>query len=70
MTNGCWKEGFLEMKTFKDLINGRGAQRLITLDPAQTVSEAIDLMKKYDIENIPVMTNGNNIGAISAGGTV
>ena len=25
-------------------------------------------MKKYDIENIPVMTGGNNIGAISAGG--
>ena len=25
-------------------------------------------MKKYDIENIPVLENGNNIGAISEGG--
>ncbi len=62
------ERGFLEMKTFKDLINGRGTQRLITLEPAQTVADAIELMKKYDIENIPVMEEGNNIGAISAGG--
>ena len=68
--NDQWmlERGFLEMKTFKDLINARGAQRLITLTPQQTVSEAIDLMKKYDIENIPVMENGTNIGAISASG--
>ncbi|MEO6720265.1 MAG: pyridoxal-phosphate dependent enzyme [Ferruginibacter sp.] len=68
--NDQWmlERGFLEMKTFKDLINARGAQKLITLAPQQTVSEAIDLMKQYDIENIPVMENGNNVGAISAGG--
>lgn len=68
--NDQWmlERGFLEMKTFKDLINARGAQRLITLSPGDTVSTAIDLMKKYDIENIPVMTDGKNIGAISAGG--
>jgi cystathionine beta-synthase len=62
------ERGFLEMKTFKDLINGRGSQRLITLNPEQTVAEAIDLMKQYDIENIPVVQNGATIGAISAGG--
>lgn len=62
------ERGFLEMKTFKDLINGRGAQRLITLSPRQSVAEAIELMKKYDIENIPVMWEGDNLGAISAGG--
>lgn len=68
--NDQWmlERGFLEMKTFKDLINARGVQRLITLKPAQTVADSIDLMKKYDIENIPVMEDGNNIGAISAGG--
>lgn len=68
--NDQWmlERGFLEMKTFKDLINGRGTQRLITLAPDETVAHAIDLMKKYDIENIPVMQDGNNIGAISAGG--
>ena len=62
------ERGFLEMKTFKDLINGRGAQKLITLSASQTVAEAIELMKKYDIENIPVISNGNSIGAISESG--
>ena len=68
--NDQWmlERGFLEMKTFKDLINARGTQKLITLTPAQTVADAIGLMKKYDIENIPVMKEGDNIGAISAGG--
>ena len=68
--NDQWmlERGFLEMKTFKDLINGRGTQRLLTLAPTESVGEAIDLMKKYDIENIPVMEAGNNVGAISAGG--
>ena len=62
------ERGFLEMKTFKDLINGRGTQRLITLSPKQSVADAIELMKKYDIENIPVIWEGQNVGAISAGG--
>ena len=62
------ERGFLEMKTFKDLVNGRGTKKLITLSPMQTVVEAIDLMKKYDIENIPVVSNGASIGAISESG--
>jgi cystathionine beta-synthase len=62
------ERGFLEMKTFKDLINGRGTQKLITLSAGQTVSEAIDLMKQYDIENIPVVKDGATVGAISASG--
>jgi cystathionine beta-synthase len=62
------ERGFLEMKTFKDLINGRGTQRLITLSAGQTVGEAIDLMKQYDIENIPVLKDGATVGAISASG--
>ena len=68
--NDQWmmERGFLEVKTFKDLISGRGAKRLITLRTEQTIAEAIDLMKKYDIENIPVMDNGINSGAISESG--
>ena len=68
--NDQWmlERGFLEMKTFRDLINGRGKQPLLTLAPSQTVAEAIGFMKKFDIENIPVMKDGANIGAISAGG--
>jgi len=62
------ERGFLEMKTFKDLISARGSQKLITLSSSQTVAEAISLMKKYDIENIPVVKHGSSIGAISASG--
>ncbi len=76
--NDQWmiERGFLDVKTFKDIIRSRGINRLITLKPEQTVSEAVEMMKKYDIEQIPVMsaragTDGNGeelIGAISEGG--
>lgn len=62
------ERGFLDVKTFKDVINGRGSKKLITISSTQTVMEAIDLMKKYDIENIPVIDNGSNVGAISESG--
>ena len=68
--NDQWmmERGFLDVKTFKDLINGRGTQKIITVSPSQIVLEAIDLMKKYDIENIPVYNKDENIGSISAHG--
>lgn len=68
--NDQWmmERGFLEVKTFKDLVSGRGAKKLITLNASQTVAESIELMKKYDIENIPVLENGNVIGSISESG--
>lgn len=69
--NDQWmmERGFLEVKTFKDIINGRPAgTRLVSLEPAQTVGDAVELMKKYDIENIPVLKNGEMIGAISENG--
>ena len=55
--NDQWmmERGFLDVKTFKDLVSGRGAKRLVTIGAKQTVAEVIELMKKYDIENIPVM---------------
>jgi len=67
--NDQWmmERGFLDVKTFKDLINGRGKNKLITIDPSQTVAEAIALMKKFEIENIPVM-NGDVVGAVSESG--
>jgi cystathionine beta-synthase len=68
--NDQWmmERGFLDVKTFKDLVSGRKAQRLITLSPDQTVGEAVALMEKYDIENIPVMEGGKNVGAVSQQG--
>lgn len=62
------ERGFLDVKTFKDLVSGRGSQRLITVKPGQTVAEAIDLMKKYDIENLPVANGEGFIGSLSEGG--
>lgn len=60
---------FLEVKTFKDLVSGRGAQKLVTVKTEQTVAEAINLMRKYDIENIPVMNNLDEIvGSLSESG--
>ncbi len=68
--NDQWmmERGFLDVKTFKDLVSGRGAQKLININTSTTVAEAIELMKKYDIENIPVIDEGANVGAISEGG--
>ena len=38
------------------------------MNRAQTVSEAVELMKKYDIEHIPVMNHNGPVGAISESG--
>lgn len=68
--NDQWmiERGFLDVKTFKDVVSSRGTKPLITVAPAQTVAEAVDLMKKYDIEQLPVMNGDGPVGAISEGG--
>jgi cystathionine beta-synthase len=68
--NDQWmmERGFLDVKTFKELVSGRGTKRLVTISPKQTVSDAIDLMKKYEIENIPVMNGEGVVGSLSEGG--
>ena len=68
--NDQWmmERGFLEVKTFKDLVSGRGTKKLVTISSKQTVAEAIELMKKYDIENVPVMTKDVIVGSLSEGG--
>lgn len=60
--------GFLDVKTCSDIVNSRGRQKLITVKPDQTVMEAITLMKKYEIENIPVFDGDRLVGSISEGG--
>jgi cystathionine beta-synthase len=69
--NDQWmmERGFLEVQTFRDIVSGRGSrQRLISVTPQHTVADAVALMKKYDIEHIPVMQDGQSIGAISEAG--
>lgn len=68
--NDQWmiERGFMEVKTFKDVVSGRQKQKLVVLNTNNTVAEAVEIMKKYDIENIPVFENGKNKGAISESG--
>ncbi len=69
--NDQWmmERGFMEAKTFRDVVNGRGGnQRLITIAPHNTVTEAVELMRKYDIEHIPVLDGNHLVGAISESG--
>jgi len=68
--NDQWmmERGFLDVKTFKDIVSGRVGKKLVTVAPEHTVSEAVELMKKFDIEQIPVMENDNLVGSLSEGG--
>jgi cystathionine beta-synthase len=68
--NDQWmmERGFLDVKTFRDIVNARSAKPLISLDPGQSVGEAVDKMMQLHIENIPVMKDGIPIGAVSESG--
>jgi cystathionine beta-synthase len=68
--NDQWmmERGFLDVKSFKDIVNGRNAKRLVTIEPDCSVSDAVELMKKYDIEHIPVLKDNEPVGAVSEGG--
>jgi cystathionine beta-synthase len=69
--NDQWmmERGFLDVKTLKDIVSSRSSkQKLISVVPGQLVSEAVELMKKYDIEHIPVMLDGEQVGSISENG--
>jgi len=68
--NDQWmmERGFLDVKTFKDIVNGRVGKKLITVEPHHTVAHAVDLMKKYDIEQIPVLKDGELVGSLSESG--
>ena len=68
--NDQWmiERGFLDVKTFKDIIASRGMKRLITASPENTVAETFELMQKYHIENVPVLSGDQLVGAISESG--
>jgi cystathionine beta-synthase len=69
--NDQWmaERGFFDVKSFKDVVNARARQGLITIEPTQSVADAVDLMKRYDIEHIPVVKNdGGLVGSISESG--
>jgi cystathionine beta-synthase len=68
--NDQWmaERGFLDVKSFKDIVYSRANQALITITADQTVAEAVELMKQFDIEHIPVFKNDELVGAISENG--
>jgi cystathionine beta-synthase len=68
--NDQWmmERGFLDVKTFKDIVNGRIHKRLVTVTPQQTIAEAVELMRKYDIEQIPVLQYGEPAWSVSENG--
>src|SRR5690606_30870683 len=60
--------GFLEVKSFRDVVNARGKQKLITVESGQSVADAVELMKKFDIEHLPVVKGEELVGSISENG--
>lgn len=69
--NDQWmlERGFMDVKTFKDIVTGRGTRhKLVTVEPGHTVAQAVELMKKYDIEHIPVVNGNGTVGSISESG--
>jgi cystathionine beta-synthase len=60
--------GFLEVKTVRDVVNSRGPKKLLTLSPTDPISKAIELMRKYDIEHVPILDQGQPIGSVSESG--
>lgn len=68
--NDQWmmERGFLDVKTFKDIVSSRAHNRLVTVEPTHTVAEAVELMKKYEIDQIPVMNGNGMVGSISESG--
>ena len=68
--NDQWmmERGFLDVKTFKDIVSSRAHNRLVTVEPHHTVAEAVELMKKYDIDQIPVLNGEGFAGSVSESG--
>ena len=69
MFNDDWMRdrGFLEIKKPKalDLITNHKNQKLITVDADQPISEAIQLMMKYNISQVPVMKEKEFAGSLN-----
>jgi len=68
--NDQWmmERGFLEVKTFKDLVSSRTSKKLVTISVEQKVADAIEMMKKFDIENLPVKDGNGIVGSLSESG--
>jgi len=69
MFNDDWMRDrhFLEMTKPKaiDLVASHKNQKLLTVDVNDTIHDALALLNKYDISQIPVKENGNFVGSLN-----
>lgn len=69
MFNDEWmmEKGFLDKKglTAKDLVNTKGKEKLITVESSATIKEAVELMNKMDISQIPVTKDKRIVGSVN-----
>ncbi len=69
--NDAWMRdnGLLELESVRisDVLKAKkqGLQDLVTVDAADTVRRALDLIKEYDISQIPVFLDGKMAGSIN-----
>lgn len=69
MFNDDWMRdrGFLEIKKPKalDLISSHKNQKLLTIDATSSVTEALQIMNKYGISQIPVKNGNEFVGSLN-----
>jgi cystathionine beta-synthase len=69
MFNDDWMRdrGFLEVKKPKaiDLIKNHKDKKLITVSPETPINDAVNLMTKYNISQIPVVNGHEHVGALN-----
>jgi len=69
MFNDDWmrEKGYLDKKglTAKDLVSTRGKEKLITIEASENLSEAIVMMNKLDISQIPVTNDKRIVGSLN-----
>ncbi len=66
--NDDWmrERGFLDSELkVKDLIENKTDKEFISVSPGQSTKEVLDLMKKSDISQVPVVENGDIIGSVT-----
>jgi len=61
------EKGYLDKKglTAKDLVSTRGKEKLITIEASQNLNEAIAMMNKLDISQIPVTNDKRIVGSLN-----
>ena len=71
MFNDEWMRdrGFLQMSKPKaiDLISSHKGQKLVTVDDSASVSDALALMNKYDISQLPIKKGNEFVGSLDDG---